>query len=129
LNPIQTIFPESDTNTSTSSQPQTSNKPSDESVIEHMYDHYKGELPSYVASPDKAFEIAYNEITFESPQQQQQPELRLELPNHIQLETQIPNQSISDVDTLVSKDQTLVEPPIIVALPAFVSEATIVLVY
>jgi len=93
-----------------------------------MYDHYKGELPSYVASPDKASEIAYNEITFESPQQQQ-PELRLELPNHIQLETQIPNQSISDVDTLVSKDQTLVEPPIIVALPAFVLEATVVLVY
>jgi len=47
-----------------------------------MSDHYKGEQPSYVANPDKAFEIAYDEVTLESPQQQ--PELRPESPNHIQ---------------------------------------------
>jgi len=38
--------------------------------------------------------------------------------------SQIPDQSTSDADTLISEEKTLVEPPIVVALLAFISVAT-----
>jgi len=54
LNPIQTILLESDTQTS--SQPQSSNQPSDNFVIDHLSDHYKGELPGYVPISKKSLQ-------------------------------------------------------------------------
>ena len=75
MSPIQTVLPESDTNTSTSSQPQTSNKPNDDFVIDQLSDHFKGELPSFVANTEKAFEITSDRVVLESPQQHE-PEQR-----------------------------------------------------
>jgi len=82
LNPIQTILLESDI-PSTSSQPETTNEPRDESVIENLSDHYKGELSGYVANSEKASEIAFDEVILEIPQQQQL-ELRPDSPNIVQ---------------------------------------------
>jgi len=117
LNPIPSIEPDSYIpTTSSSTQPQTSND-NDDSLIDQLSDHYKGELPSFVANLEKASEIASDEVILESPQQQQS-EQRPISPNLTQQESQLPEQSDSDANTLVSEDQTLVESQIIVALPA-----------
>jgi len=122
LKPLQTIKTASDTQTSKSSQPQSSRKPSDDSVIDYLSDHHKGELPGYAANTEKASKIASDKVILESPQQHQ-PELRPESPNPIPHDSQSPSQSVSDANTLVSVEQTHVKQPIIVALPAFFSEA------
>jgi len=134
IQPLQTIpadaeveseqaVPESDIPES-SSQPQPTTQTSDPSVLEELINHYQGELPSFKANSEKASEIASDEVILGSPQQQQ-PELRSYSPNQIQPESQILNQSLTDADTSVLEEQTLVESPIIVAIPAFVSEAAI----
>jgi len=110
--------PESDNHVSSPSQPQLTTQTSDPSVLEELANHYSGELPSFKPNSEKASEIASDEVILKKPQQQQ-PELRPDSPNHIQQESQLPKQSDSDANTLVSEDQTLVEPQIIVARPAF----------
>jgi len=121
LNLIQSIAPDSDIpTTSTSTKPQPSNI-NDVSVIDQLSDHYKGELPSFVVNSEKASEITYEEVVLENPQQQQ-PEQRLESPKPIQQESHSPKQPDYDANTLVSEDLTQDEPQIIVALHV-VSEA------
>jgi len=70
LNLIQSIAPDSDIpTTSTSTEPQPSNI-NDVSVIDQLSDHYKGELSSFVVNSEKASEIASEEVVLENPQQQ-----------------------------------------------------------
>jgi len=50
--------PAFDNVTSSSSHPQPSKQTREPYVIDEMFDHYKGELPCYASSSEKASEIA-----------------------------------------------------------------------
>jgi len=121
LNHIQTIAPDSNIPT-TSNQQQTSIT-DDDSLIDQLLDHYKGELPNFVDNSEKASEIASEKVILESPHQQE-PEQWPESPNSTHLESHSPKQPDFDENTLASEDQTLVVSPIIVALPTYTSVTT-----
>jgi len=79
---ISDFLIESDTQTSL--QPQSSNQPSDDFVIDHLFDQSKGELPGYVPNSEKASRIASEKAILESPQQHQ-PEKDQNLPTFLHI--------------------------------------------
>jgi len=89
LNPIQTIAPDSDILNTSSTEPQAT-KINDDSLIDQLSDHYKGEFPSFIANSDKASETASDKVILESPQHQQR-EQRPVSPNFTQQESQLPD--------------------------------------
>ena len=68
--------PEPNIPKTSSSQPQPSTQTSDPSVLDELANHYQGELTGFEPNLENASEIASNEVTLESPQQQ---ELNLEM--------------------------------------------------
>ena len=82
IEPLQTIpadvevgceqeEPESDIPETSSSQSQPSTQTSESSVSDELANHYQGELPGFEPNLERASEIASDEVSLESPQQQE----------------------------------------------------------
>jgi len=56
---------------SSSSHPKATTQTSNQSVLVELANHYSGELPGFEPNPEKASELAFDEVTLESPQQQE----------------------------------------------------------
>jgi len=68
--------PESANHEVSVSSPKPTTLTSDPSVIQDLINHYSGELPGFEPSLERASELASDEVTSESPQQQE-PNLQM----------------------------------------------------
>jgi hypothetical protein len=133
VKPLQTVIPDeefegdsaqevSDNFESTSSQPQSITQTSDSFVLDDLSNHYKGELPGYVPSSDKASKTASVFTVSEN----QQPETAQPFEYEFKLVSpSSKDQSVSNICISISEDIAYVVEPINVAKPANSLEAAI----
>jgi len=107
-----------DLDESSAPQPKSPTKSSEPSVLDHLVNHYSGELPGVESKLEIASEVAYGEVASESPQQQT-PNLQTAsttfpiIPEHIEslsFVEQISEPEISDMDVEISNSSSTSVP-------------------
>jgi hypothetical protein len=113
--------PESANLNESSSHPKPTTQTSKSSILDELVNHCSGELPGYETNQEKASEVASDEVTLESPQQQE-PNLQMAsttcpnipIPEQIGSEQHVPEQTVPEqlvpeLDFMIRSDVSDVE--------------------